>query len=59
MFFLSCLIEIDKLVLFIVSYSTGIIRIRAVDPHSLFADLDPGVLLNAGPDPGGKINADP
>ena len=25
--------------------------IRAVGPHSIFADPDPGVILNADPDP--------
>ena len=33
--------------------------IRAVDPHSFFADPDLTVFLNADPDPGGKMNADP
>ena len=37
----------------------GLIRIRAVDPHSFFADPDPAVFLNADPDQGGKMNADP
>ena len=32
---------------------------RAVDPHSFFANPDPAVFLNADPDPGGKINANP
>ena len=33
----------------------------SVDPHSLFADPDPTVFLNADPDPdlGGKMNVDP
>ena len=35
------------------------VQLRAVDPHSFFADPDPAVFLNADPDPGGKINADP
>ena len=35
------------------------VRVRAVDPHSFFADPDPAVFLNADPDPGGKMNADP
>ena len=34
-----------------------------MDPHSLYADPDPAVFLNADPDPdpdpGGKMNADP
>ena len=30
---------------------------RAVDPHSFYAD--PAVFLNADPDPGGEMNADP
>ena len=34
-------------------------QIRAVDPHSFFADPNPAVFLNADPDPGGKMNADP
>ena len=29
----------------------GVIRIRAVDLHSFFADPDPAVFLNADPDP--------
>ena len=35
--------------------------IRAVDPHSFFADPgpDPSVFLNPDPDPGGKMNLDP
>ena len=28
-----------------------------MDPHSLYADPDPEVFLNADPDPGGKIYA--
>ena len=34
-------------------------RIKAVDLHSFFKDPDPAVFLNADPDSGGKINADP
>ena len=34
-------------------------KIRAVDPHSFFADPDPALFMNADPDPGGKMNADP
>ena len=30
-------------------------QVRAVDPHSLYADPDPAVFLNADPDP----NPDP
>ena len=29
-----------------------IVLIRAVDPHSFYADPDPAVFLNADPDPG-------
>ena len=32
--------------------------LRAVDPHSFYADPDLAVFLNADPDPEGKINAD-
>ena len=28
------------------------VKIRAVDPHSFYADPDPAVFLNADPDPG-------
>ena len=28
------------------------VNIRAVDPHSFYADSDPAVFLNADPDPG-------
>ena len=34
-------------------------HIRAVDPHSFYADPDPAVFLNADQDPEGKMNADP
>ena len=30
-----------------------------MDPHSVFADPDPAVFLNADPDSGGKMNQDP
>ena len=30
-----------------------------MDPHSLYADLDPAVFLNADPDPAVFLNADP
>ena len=35
------------------------IFLRAVGPHSFFADPDPAVFLKVDPDPGGKMNADP
>ena len=31
-------------------HSFGLLKIRAVDPHSLYADPDPAVNLNADPD---------
>ena len=34
------------------SGSTNTALTRAVDPHSLYADPDPAVFLNADPDPG-------
>ena len=30
-----------------------------MDPHSIFADPDPAVLLNADPDPAVLLNANP
>ena len=37
----------------------GPIWIRAVDPHSFFADPDPDVFLNADPDPDPDADPDP
>ena len=34
-------------------------QIRAVDPHSFFADPNPAVFLNVDPDPAVFLNADP
>ena len=34
-----------------------VLQIRAVDPHSFFADSDPAVFLNADPDPQPQIAA--
>ena len=41
--------------------SSAFSLIRAVDPHSFYAEPDPAIFLNADPDPdpGGKMNADP
>ena len=36
-------------------FYTRYILIRAVDPHSFFADPDPDVFLNADPDPGALL----
>ena len=34
------------------------IKTRAVDPHSFFADPDPAVFRKADPDPASFLNAD-
>ena len=37
----------------------GILKTRAVDPHSFYADPDPAVFLNADPDPDPVSDPDP